>query len=240
MTTPPERIGVIAPMRIELQPLVDRLRLVPGAGEDVHRGQVGGTEVVAVLSRIGMAAAAAAAERLVDLGVDWVLVVGIAGGVGSSVAIGSLITPATVLDRASGAAYTPTTLPGVVAAGGLSCGDDLITDPVVLGAMAAQGVVAVDMETAAVAAVCEQIGCRWSVFRGISDDAGGGLVDDGLLGLTRPDGSADPAAVAAYLAADPARAEALARLADDTARATTVAADAAVAAIGALAGRGPS
>ena len=52
--------------------------------------------------------------------------------------------------------------------------------------MAAQGVVAVDMETAAVAAVCEAAACPWSVFRGISDYAGEGLVDDAIFAMTRP------------------------------------------------------
>ena len=51
-----------------------------------------------------------------------------------------------------------------------------------LAALIADGVVAVDMETAAVAAVCEERGVPWSVFRAISDRASdAGLIGDAIL-----------------------------------------------------------
>jgi adenosylhomocysteine nucleosidase len=116
----------------------------------------------------------------------------------------------------------------------LSCGDELITGPDELNAMAARGVVAVDMETAAVAAVCEAAGCPWSVFRGISDYAGEGLVDDAIFAMTRPDGTADPDVIARYLEENPERREVLVRLAHDTHLATEAAAAAAIDACAAL------
>ncbi len=223
------RVAMLAPMQIELDPIVRGLALQ--ADDDVHRGAAGSVEVVALLTHIGMTAAARAAERALALDVDMVFVVGIAGGVDmSAVAIGDVIRPARVLNRARNLQFRPATIGEEPRRGVLSCGDDLITDREVLATMARAGVIAVDMETAAVAEVCEEHGCPWIVFRSISDSAGEGLVDDAIFAMTRPDGSADRTAITRYLDDHPDRKEALARLARDTNRATTAAAAAAIAA----------
>jgi adenosylhomocysteine nucleosidase len=215
-------------MQHELDPLVQRLDMT--ADGLLHRGRVGDVEVVALLTSIGMAAGARAARDALELGVERVVVVGIAGGVDRSVAIGDVVVPEVVVERATGRAFTPSFIGGLGPRGTLSCGDDLIIDPDTLDAMAADGVVAVDMETAAVAAVCEEAGCSWSVFRGISDYAGEGLVDEALFALTRPDGTADPDDVTRYLEEHPDRVAVLARLASDMTVATHAAAEAAIAA----------
>jgi adenosylhomocysteine nucleosidase len=220
---------MLAPMEHELQPLVRRLSLVPDG--DVHRGRAGDVEVVAVLTRIGMAAAAEATAALLAHGVDHVMVVGIAGGVDPAIEIGALVFPEVVVDRAAGTTFRPHHVADATPHGTLSCGDDLIVEPATLAEMSASGVVALDMETAAVAAVCDRAGVPWSVYRSISDHAGGGLISDELFAMTRPDGSADPDALERYLAADPSRGEVLARLARDMTVATEAAAEAAVAAL---------
>ena len=217
---------MLAPMQLELAPLVRLLALE--ADDAVHRGRAGEVEVVAMLTNIGMTAGAQTARRMLEQGVDWMMVVGIAGGVDHSLAIGDVIMPDVVLDRASGNTYVPSGTGGLAARGTLSCGDDLITDPGKIAAMARDGVVAVDMETAAVAAVCEDAGCAWSVFRGISDFADGGLVDDAIFKMTGPDGTADRDALARFLEQHPERREVLAQLARDTALATEAAAAAAI------------
>ena len=147
--------------------------------------------------------------------VDWVMVVGVAGGVDHSIEIGSVIVPEVVVDRATGGRFRPPPAGDIEPRGILSCGDDLITDAGRIAAMEADGVVAVDMETAAVAAVCARHDVPWSVFRGISDFADGGLVDDAMFALTRPDGTADPDAIARYLDANPDRRRVLEQLAHD-------------------------
>src|SRR5438128_6870658 len=145
------RVGMLAPMKPELEPIVRRLDL-EGDGS-VYQGRAGDIEVVALLTTIGMAAGAQAAERILELDVDWVMVVGIAGGVDRSVPIGGVVVPEVVIDRATGDRFRPAHVGRIVLRGTLSCGDELITGQAELNRMAARGVVAVDMETAAVAAV---------------------------------------------------------------------------------------
>src|SRR5690606_32744478 len=127
------------------------------------------------------------------------------------VAVGDLLVPATVVDRRTGEAYGPPVSPHVEPAGTISCGDELLTDPGTLAAMAAGGVLAVDMETAAVAAVCTAAGVAWSAFRAVSDLAGDPFIDQGFFALANPDGTFDPEVLAGWVAADPARGEWLAR-----------------------------
>jgi hypothetical protein len=222
------RVGMLVPMKIELDPVVRLLALEADDGR--WTGRAGDVEVVARLTMIGMGPARRAAERILDDDVDWVFVVGIAGGVEHGIEIGSVIAPEVVVERATGRSCRPAVVGGGAVRGILSCGDDLIVDPAVLDGMAAQGVIAVDMETAAVGAVCEDAGRPWSVFRGISDHAGGGLIDPGVFAMTKPDGSADQEALARYLDEDPSRRAVLAQLAHDTHLATEAAAAAAVAA----------
>ena len=194
-----------------------------------HRAEVGDTEVLALVTTMGMAAGEDAARTMLDAGVDRAIVVGIAGGVDpSTVTIGDVVVPETVIDRRTDRRYGPPLSPGVSPRGTISCGDELITDPARLATMAASGVIAVDMETAAVAAVCDKAGVPWSAYRGISDYAGEGLVDQELFEATNPDGSADPDALREYLERHPEKLDVLTRLAQDTTRATEAAAGAAI------------
>lgn len=230
----PRRVGLLAPMQCELQPIVRRLAL-EGEGSRYDGRTSDGVEVVALLTNIGMANGAKAARRILELGVDHVMVVGIAGGIDTdALTIGEVIVPEVVIGRAMERSFRPTFLGDIVPRGTLSCGDDFITDPVALASMATDGVIAVDMETAAVAEVCEEAHMPWSVFRGISDFAGEGLVDDALFALTNPDGTADRSALAQYLEENPDRLAILQRLASDTENATEAAAAAAIAACATL------
>jgi hypothetical protein len=92
-------------------------------------------------------------------------------------------------------------------------------------------VLAIDMETAAVAAVCERRGRPWSVFRALSDRAGDPLVGADVLALAGEDGEPDLAAVFRFLLRRPWRLPLLVRLGRDSSRATRAAAAAAVRAL---------
>jgi hypothetical protein len=105
--------------------------------------------------------------------------------------------------------------------------DGLFDDDDIWKPILARGYGAVDMEAAGVAEVCTARGVPWSVYRGISDRPDEHIVDQAVFGLSKPDGSADPVAVAKYLARDPRRAKALAHLNRCMQTAATQAADAA-------------
>ena len=68
------------------------------------------------------------------------------------------------------------------------------------------------METSAIATVCAELGLGWTAFRGISDHTTDDGVDQAVLGLSRPDGTPDLAAVARLVASHPGRIPSLVRL----------------------------
>jgi nucleoside phosphorylase len=223
------RVGMLAPMHPELEPIVRKLGLEDERDGQQFRGKAGRVEVVAMLTTMGMVAGADAARRMLDLDVDLVMVVGIAGGVSqTSVTIGDVIMPEVVIERSTDRRFTPAWFHDHTPRGHLSCGDDLILDQTVLDGMHDLGIIAVDMETAAAAAVCEDAGVPWAVFRSISDYAGEGLIDQSLFAMTNPDGTADVDAITKWLDANPDKLEVLTRLARDSQLATEAASDAAI------------
>ena len=218
------RVALLAPMPSELRPLVKRGEFRRDGA--FHRGRVDNVDVVASTTGIGTRAAAAAANRMLDAGdVDLLIVVGIAGGVGDAVAIGDVIVPEVVIDGPTGTKFQPAPLVDApVPKGALETSDEFIVDAERLARLGARGVVAVDMETSAIAEVCEQRGCAWSVVRAISDRAGDTPVDAAVLGLAKPDGSPNVPAALRYVVAHPSRIPGLVKLARDATRAANAAA----------------
>ena len=234
MTHPVRRVAILAPMRPELRPLVHRLSLrrERSGGDVLHRGAVGRVEIVATTTGIGTRAAARATERVLSsTPVDHILVVGIAGGIGPGVAIGDLVVPELVVDLATGREHRPCPVGDSAPRGTLVTSDGLLVDREEIARLERRGVVAIDMETASIAAVCERRGCPWSVFRAISDRAGDAAIDQAVLGLAGPDGGPNLPALARFLLSQPWRVPQLARLARDMRRATQRAASAAAEAL---------
>jgi nucleoside phosphorylase len=222
-------VGFLAPMPTELRPIVRAASLRPDRFDKcvVYRGRVGTATAVAAKTGIGTRAAARAAEHLLDSEpLDHLIVVGIAGGVGPAVAIGDLVVPELVIDGASGQTYAPAPLAGLPARGLLETSDEFVVGPERVTRLAARGVIAVDMETASIAAVCVRRKCPWSVVRAISDRVGELPID--ILGLVKPDGSPNLRAVVRYLVIHPGRLPVLLALARDSGRAARAAARAAV------------
>jgi len=231
---PARRVAILAPMRSELRPLVRSLSLrrAPSGAGALLSGSVGRLEIVATTTGIGTRAAARAARRVLDATrVDHLVVVGIAGGIGPSVAIGDLVVPDRVLDLATGAEHRPTALGDTPARGTLATSDELLVDPDEAARLERQGVIAIDMETAAIGAVCEERRCPWSVFRAISDRADDGSSDPAVFGLAGPDGDPNLPALVRFVLTRPWRVPQLARLARGLRLATNAAASAAVAAL---------
>jgi adenosylhomocysteine nucleosidase len=219
-------IAFVCAMPMELRPLRRRLGLrKTGLG---YAGRIGDRAVIAVVTGIGPASADAATARLLDsVDVELVIVVGIAGAIENQMPIGTLVLPQLVISDADRAGYRPTPLGIGNAHGTLCTTDQLLLDPALHADLRAQGVVALDMETAAVAKVCDERGVPWSVVRAISDQAGDGSVDADIVGLSHPDGSSNLSAVARYLLRHPAAVPRLVRLAKGAKVASERAADAA-------------
>jgi nucleoside phosphorylase len=223
------RVAVIAAMLQELRPIRARFSLRPEAhaGGRVYRGSSGSRPLVAAVTSMGTRAARRVTEELLAaFPVDHVIVVGIAGGIDPGLRIGDLVNPTEVFDETTGATVHPTPLGGAAPRGRLLTTDTLHNDHGVLERLRREGFVAVDMETAAIGAVAEARGLPWSVFRAISDFAGDALVDAALVGLARPDGSADPAAIARFVLRRPWRVPKLARLGRGMQRAVRSSSDA--------------
>ena len=162
------KIAILAPMRQELAPVVQAFSLEKATigGEVMRTGRIGETEIFATTTGIGTAGAKRATEQLLDaIPVDHVMVVGIAGGVGPTVKIGDLIYADIVIDKSTGTEYRPTHLGAPTARGTIVTSDDFLVEPGMVEELTAAGVIALDMETSAVAAVCESRGCAWSVIR---------------------------------------------------------------------------
>jgi adenosylhomocysteine nucleosidase len=161
-------------------------------------------------------------ERLLDESgeVELVMVVGITGAVSGDTPVGTLVHPERVVDGATGAAFRPVALAGSSPAGTMWTTADLITDPARIAELRSEGVVSLDMETAALAAVCNERGIPWSVVRVISDRADDGSVDDELFAMSDGNGSPKPGAVLSYLVRHPGHIPRLARMGRDVRHAT--------------------
>ena len=147
---------------------------------------------------------------------------GIAGGLGAS-RVGDVLVPEVVIDKASGDEFRAAPLAGFAAAGRLVTHDEFAMGADEQRALVAAGIVAVDMETSAVAAVCASRDVPWSAVRVISDLVG--VTPNDVIGLVKPDGSPDAAASIRYLVTKPWRIPRLARLARDSERAARRAAE---------------
>jgi adenosylhomocysteine nucleosidase len=224
-------IAFVCAMPMELTPLIERLSLEQHDldGFEVHRGTLGGREVVGIVTGMGTKLATEGMERLLDvMEVDHVVVVGITGAVDNEIPIGTMIHPEVVVLSASGAEFQPTPIGGVVHSGKMLTGDVLLTDLDVIAEWRERGVVSLDMETAATAAVCEARGVPWSVFRSISDRATDGSVTEEVFRLSNMDGTPNHEAIEQYFKEHPEHLEAMSKLAEGATLAANTAAEAAI------------
>ena len=224
-------LAFICAMPMEVRPLVRKLSLAKTSvgGRPAHAGVLGDRHVVAVVTGMGTELARAGAERLLEnISVKRVVVVGITGALEDLTPIGTVVLPEVVVNGASGGEYRPSPLGPGAPAGTMWTSDELITDPAKLADLQARGVISLDMETAAVAAVCEQRSVPWSVFRAISDRATDGSVNDEVFHLSNQDGSPNPAAIRRYFLKHPGSIPRMAKMARGARRAAEAAADAAI------------
>jgi uridine phosphorylase len=205
--------------------VIKAMSLQRGDKEHLYRGNVGDTEVVSGRTGMGTTLAREATVRLLDtVEVDHVVVVGIAGGMGPS-KVGDILFPEVVVNKHTGGEYKPTPLGDVSPRGKLMTHDDFDMGPDECRRFVDEGFIAVDMETAAVAEICEQRGVPWFAVRVISDLVG--VTPGDVIGLANPDGSPNVGASIRYLVTKPWRIPKLARLAKESTQAANAAAKAA-------------
>src|SRR5438477_375520 len=119
--------------------------------------------------------------------------------------VGTLVLPEVVVDSATGSEHRPAPLGEGTPHGKMWTTDELNTDLDVIAGLRADGVVSLDMETAAIAESCEKRSIPWSVFRVISDRATDGSVDEEVFHLSNQDGTPNPRAIARYFLLHPQR-----------------------------------
>lgn len=210
-------VGVVVALVSEAKALGIR-KPVPGLNEDRM------PTLLVHVSGMREAAAAAAATALADAGVAALLSFGTSGGLDPTLAPGALVSPRTVLnmDRErfdTDAAWRER----LIARCGdipISEGDLLTTRGVLLNpgikymARTQSGAAAVDLESAAVAAVAKARGLPFLALRAIIDDAETSLPDD-IISSTDAYGRPRPLALASALLKAPSGLTKLPALARD-------------------------
>ena len=160
--------------------------------------------------------------------VDHVMIAGICGGLDPALAVGTLVNPEVIIEYSSGATYRHTPPGDAPQAGKLMTTEGATLDHDLSRQFFALGCLGVDMESSAVAEVCEARGCAWSVYRCIGDRFVDGLLDPRIVAATNPDGSGNRAEITRLLTAEPQLAANLEQLSRDTSLAARLAAEAAV------------
>lgn len=223
-----DTLAFVCAMPMELRPLAKRLGL--RKEHAVRSGTLGSRAVVAVATGMGTDLATEGTERLLEaFPVDRVLVFGITGAVDDEIPIGAVVRPRLVVDGETGREHHPEQL-GEETAHGTMWTTNFVTPPTELPAMVQNGVICLDMETAAIAECCERQGIPWSVHRAISDRATDGSVDEEIFHLSDQDGTPNSRNVIRYVLRHPHRIPRLARMAKGAKLATERAAEAAIAA----------
>ena len=218
-------------MPMEIKPLVEKLSLEHRQIGDftVRIGTLQDRPVVATVTGMGTKLAKEGTSRLLDaMPVERVVVVGITGAVDDVTPIGTMILPEVVVDSATGVEHRPSPLGDGTPRGRMWTGDTLLSDLDVIGRLRSEGVVSLDMETAAIARVCEERGIPWSVFRVISDRATDGTITEEVFHLSHMDGRPNKQAVARYFVKHPGSLPRMVRMAKDARLAAEAAADAAI------------
>jgi nucleoside phosphorylase len=194
--------------------------------------------VLIVRLGVGPVAARALTERsLARFEADHVLISGIAGGLVPDLPIGTLVVPETVIDLATGRRHESAEVAGVERRGAVATTGRLVTERE-LDHLRSLGVLAIEMESSAVAAACEETGVPWTTLRVISDRPDRYSIDHALVSLLREDGTTDALSALKFVALHPRRVPGMVRLARDSSMASSKVARCTLAAINRMAGLG--
>ena len=215
----------------------DSVRATPTSENQLEpwTGPHGNSDVRAIHIGMGPPRTRAALYHLFDTSapdytlVDHVMNAGICGGLDPGIDVGTLINPEFIVDHNSGTEYRHDPPGDVPLAGKLLTMQTATLDASANRRFLDEGFLAVDMESAAVAEVCEAQGCAWSIYRCVGDRYFDGLLDERIIAATNQDGSGNMAEIQRLLQAEPELAVKLDRLRRETLNAARLAAEAAVA-----------
>ena len=218
-------------MPMELAPLRRRMADVepfPALGGRAVQGRLGGVEVVATTVGVGTRRAEEATERVLQsVSVPLVIVVGIAGASAPHLKIADVVVPETVIHGPAGTTHTSTSsVARLDRKGTIRTHDDLLVDADTVAALHRSGIAAMDMETGAIAAVCERRGVEWAAFRAMSDNVEH-PVDKDVMVMLNADGTANVGASFRFMLRRPHRIPYLLRSGRDSVKACNAAAAAA-------------
>lgn len=225
-------LAFVCAMPMELRPLTKRLKLEKGevGGVKLRTGTLDGQAVVGFVTGMGTDLAGEGIDRLLAaVRPERVVVFGITGAVEDETPIGAVVMPALVIDHATGRTHEHHP-PGGEATSGALWTTNIITGAEALPALIEQGVIALDMETAAYAQSCEREGIPWSVHRAISDRATDDSIDDEVFHLTNQDATPNWGNIARYFLKHPQRIPSMVKLAKGSRLAMERSVDAAIAA----------
>ena len=229
------RVVVLAPMPLEMRAIVTAFGLSPTGDpkREPWAGAVGNSDVTAIHIGMGPPLTRAATTRLFDeraaaVAPDHVMIAGICGGLDRELGVGTLLNPEFIIEHTTGTAYRHRPPGDAPQAGKIMTTEGVHLDAELSQRFFEQGCLGVDMESSAVAEVCEANTCDWSVYRCIGDRYFDGLLDERLIAMTKPDGSGDEDAIKRLLAEEPELTAKLEQLTRDTTRAAHLAGEAAV------------
>jgi adenosylhomocysteine nucleosidase len=200
-------IAILAAMSSELKPVARRLGLkrMPGANNPFLLGSYKGVPVIAAVTNMGLAAAQQRTQELFALraSIDHLFVVGIAGALQQSLNIGDVVIPVAVVDGRDGIERSPVNLSERAPAGVIYSSDELHYDDDYVAMLHQRKVSVVDMESGAIAAVCEHHGCPYTVIRAVSDRVDEHAKNFDVFHLANADGSPRYLAALRYMLTRP-------------------------------------
>lgn len=201
-------IAIVSAMTSELQSARRALGLsgAPPTDAVCAEGWYKGVRILTVVTNMGLHAAQQATEQLFNRYADEInhlFVVGIAGAVDAGLDIGAVVIPESVVDERDGIARYPVNLSDRKPAGVIYSTDQLQYDKAFVALLHSRKVSLVDMESGAIAAVCEHNHCPFTIIRAVSDRVDKHAQDFDVFQLANADGSPRYGAAIRYILARP-------------------------------------
>src|SRR5436305_4946617 len=220
--------AVLTAMPMELAPVRRRMsdaQPFPVLGGRAVTGRLGGVHVVATTVGVGTRAAMETAERVLQsVSVPLVVVVGVAGASAPHLKVADVVVPEKAVHGPGGTTHTSTTsVAALDRKGTIHTHDELIIDAEEVRVLHRRGIVAMDMETGSIAAVCERHGVEWTAFRAMSDTPEQ-PVDPASMSMLNKDGTPNVGASLRFMVRNPHRIPRLVAMGRDTAKACNAAA----------------